>query len=259
MIKFDSYLLASYYALIILSDVDNEIHELELEVITRFVKENNSSSYFDKEEEFQRILGYSHEDRILIYNECIKYIAVNANSSFKEKFYSFIGELVSADGVVRNSELELCIFAREIFGYTDNIFFNNTSKEIDQDVNKALKNSYLSNKSITYSSESMVSIELKFETLNGLLIHKITYDNSKINYDTASDKLKAHMDNIRHLSREICFEMIKTGVLGNRKSFLNFRFTFNNDNVNYFVIADLYPNKVFLSYVGNNEWDYHIK
>jgi len=258
MIQFDSYLLASYWALIILADVDKEIHALELEVINRFVNESHTSSYFDNDEELGKIMTFSRQERKLIYDDCINYIALYANSSFKHRFYNFIGELVSADGIVKNSEMELYVKTKDVFNFSTNIFVFSAPKEIDQAVQNALKESFPTNQQITFSPDSFSAVELKFVSSEGTLVHRIVYDNSKTNYTTAPDALKEQMDKIRYLSKAISLDMLKSGVLGNKKSLLNFRFNFKNDNVNYFVITDLYPNKVFLSYVGCSDWDYHI-
>jgi len=258
MLQIDSYLLASYWALLILSDVDGEMHELELEVITKFIDNSHSSNYFDKDEECKRILEFSRDDRKVIFNECVRYIAKNANLAFKNKFYSLIIDLVVADGIVMNSELELFLMAKDILGFKAKKHVFATVREIDNDIKTATQNSYIINANKTFSHESFASIELKFETLDGLLIHKIAYDNSKTNYETASEKLRDEMDKIRLLSRVISLEMIPLGVLGNKKSIHNYRFHFISSGINYFAIADIHAENAFVSYVGCSEWDYHI-
>lgn len=258
MIKFESYLLASYYALIILSDINEDIHDSELQVIDKFIDEYNTSRYFDKNEEYSTLMAYSRKERESIYSDCVEYIFKNANATFRNKFYSFSIELISADGVVRNSELELFFILRDCFQIEDNKYIFTAPKEIDKIVREAIKHSFNNSQSIIFSQTCFANVYMKFDSKEGTLIQHISYDNSKENYQSASNETKKEMDKIRYLARAISLDMIKSGVLGNKKEIPNFRYSFQKDKVYYFVIADFYKNKVILSYVGCEKWDYHI-
>lgn len=258
MLKINSYLLASYNAFLILSDVDNEIHESEIQVINKFIDQFHTSKYFDRDEEYSNLMIHSREERKLMFKDYVEYIANNANSTFKNKFYSFSIELISADKIVKNSELELFFQLRDILGIKDNKYIFAAPKEIDKLVKEAINFSFNINQSLKYSHLCYANVEMKFASKNGILIHRISFDNSKTNYSSASNLLRKKMDKIRFLARAISFEMIKCGVLGNRKEILDCRFTFKNEDIDYFVIADLYRNKVILTYVGCSDWDYHI-
>lgn len=258
MIKLDSYLLASYYSLIILSDIDNEIHESEIQVVDKFIDEFQTSKFFDKEEEFVFLMKYSRDERRHMFKEFVEYIYTNAKSSFKNKFYSFSIELISADKVVRDSELELFFVLRDAFGIVENKYIFNAPKEIDLLVKEAINNSSNNNQNIRFSESCFANVEMKFESKDGVLIQRISFDNSKLNYETASVKEKKEMDKMRYLARGISIDMIKSGFLGNKKEILNSRYTFKKDGIDYFVIADFYKNRVMLSYIGCENWDYHI-
>lgn len=258
MIKIENYLLASYCALIIISDIDKEIHESEIKVINKFIDQFQTSKYFDKDEEFETIMTCSRETRRSMFKDYIEYINVNANSSFKNKFYSFTIELISADRVVRDSELELFFIVRDSFGILDNKYIFNAPKEIDTLVKDAIDNSFNINQSIKFSQSCFANVEMKFDSKDGILIHQISFDGSKLTYLSASNNKKEEMDRMRYLARAISLDMIKSGVLGNKKEILNCRYTFKKDEIDYFVIADFYKDKLILSYVGCAEWDYHI-
>lgn len=258
MIQIDSYLLASYCALIILSDIDEEIHDSEIKVIDKFIDQFQTSKYFDKDEEFAVLMTYSRDARKSMFKEYVRYISTNANSSFRNKFYSFSIELISADRVVRNSELELFFILRDNFGILDNKYVFNAPKEIDKLVKEAINHSFNINQSIKYSQTCYANVEMKFDSMYGILVQRISFDNSKLNYQSASDKVKKEMDRMRYLARAISLDMIKSGVLGNKKEILDCRYSFKKDEIHYFVIADFYRDKVILSYVGCSEWDYHI-
>jgi hypothetical protein len=258
MLQIDSYLLASYCAFIILSDIDEEIHESEIQVIDKFIDQFQTSKYFDKDEEFAVLMTYSREARKSMFKEYVEYISVNANSSFKNKFYSFSIELISADKIVKDSELELFFILRDTLEILDNKFIFTAPKQIDKLVKEAIDHSFNINQSIKYSQTCYANVEMKFDSKDGILIQRISFDDSKLNYQSASGKVKNKMDKMRYLARAISLDMIKSGVLGNKKEILNCRYTFKNDDINYFVIADFYRNKVILSYVGCEEWDYHI-
>lgn len=92
-----------------------------------------------------------------------------------------------------------------------------------------------------------------------MLIKIISYYNSKFNYSNANLKQKEKMDKMRYIACAIGLDMLKEGVLANKDYILNYRFHFNYNNTDYFVIAELYQVKIILSYIGSDKWDYHLK
>ncbi|MDD4149874.1 MAG: hypothetical protein PHE33_07580 [Bacteroidales bacterium] len=260
MIQLDSYVLASYYALIIISDVDEEIHKSEIDLIKQFTKETNSAKFFDADYEALTILGYSREVRKNeIFPICVKYINDNANADFIFRFYSYAIELVCADGIVKTSELELVFMMRDVFKLNQVDVSFKVPKEIDSIAKLALTNCQSFNNFETFSLKNFASVRIKFETLDGILVHEISYDGTKTHYLSADKKLQVEMDKIRTIARGVANDLIHEGIFGSKDSLFNYRFVFEISKKNYFVIADFFSNRPYLSYVGCEEWDYHIK
>jgi hypothetical protein len=107
--------IAGYHMLMILSEIDNNIHKEEGKVILRFLAENFPHNG-NIEKQNEQLSAIPKEDYILHFNKCMEAFYQDSTDEERAHFLDFAVKMVKADNIITREEN---VYLNELFNAWD--------------------------------------------------------------------------------------------------------------------------------------------
>ena len=107
---------AAFEVLCILSMIDGEVHDKEIEVINQFVHNNVGKSNFDTRAVFQSLAIMTPKGRVEELASVAVYIGNNCNSLEKRNILESALALIAADRVLKDEEVTAFVLLGNTWG-----------------------------------------------------------------------------------------------------------------------------------------------